>query len=801
MWVIIARLILRNRLALIIILTAITAFMTYKASQVQLSYEFAKALPVTDKDYLHYLNFKDKFGEDGSVLVIGVMDQDFYKLEKFNDWYDLTYDIKRIKGIEEVVSLARIYNLEKNDSLRKFELKPVITSKPTTQAKLDSLKQVITSLPFYSKLLFNKETNAHLMAITFDKKLLHTRNRIDVVNTIKQKAEEFQAKHRIELHFSGLPYIRTAISSKVAKELQLFVLLAVLVTGLILLVFFRSFNAVVFSLLVVTVGVIWSLGTITLFNYKITLLTGLIPPLIIVIGVPNSIFLLNKYQQEFRRHGNKIKALSRMIEKIGLTTFFANVTTAIGFGVFYFTNSAILVEFGLVAALNVMATYIISLILIPIVFSYLPPPALKHTKHLQGKNINKILENINYAVHNHRTIIYISIICIVIVSFIGITKLNTVGYVVDDLPKNDPVYVDMKFFEENFNGVLPLEISIDTKKEGGALNINNLYKINKLQKILSKHPELSKSVSAVDAVKFSYQAYKGGDPRYYVLPNSLELAKLGAYTTNEKGKENRFKSFIDSTKQHTRISIQVADIGSVKMKKLLNEIRPRVDSLFNPQEYNVKITGNSLMFLKGNDYLLLSLKESVLLSIILIAIVMFTLFMSFRMIAISILPSLIPLLITAGLMGYLDIPLKPSSILVFSIAFGIASDGTIYFLTKYRQELKNHSMSISQTVSATIRETGVSMVYTAIILFCGFSIFAASSFGGTVALGILISITLLIAMCSNLILLPCLLVSLERKLTTKAFLKEPLFQIYDEEEDIELDSLEIKKVPNKENDL
>lgn len=484
-----------------------------------------------------------------------------------------------------------------------------------------------------------------------------------------------------------------------------------------------------------------------------------------------------------------------MIQRIGLTTFLANLTTAIGFGVFYFTNSKILMEFGLVAAINVMATYLISLVLVPIVFSFLPAPEVKHTKHLNAPRLNKMLDFIDHLVHAHYRKIFVVVGIISLIAIYGIGKISTVGYVVDDLPKNDPVYKDMRFFEKNFKGVLPFEIMIDTKQPGKALDPVTLQKINRLEKMLVKYPEFSKPLATVDGIKFSYQSFRGGDPKYYILPGTLDLAEMASYMKGDaKDKSGMFRSFLDSTRQTTRVSVQMADVGSIRMKQLVEELRPRIDSIFEPADYSVAVTGNSLIFLRGNDYLFKNLLESIILAIILISLIMFALFMSFRMITVSILPSLIPLLITAGIMGYFQIPLKPSTILIFSIAFGISSDGTIYFLTKYRHELRLNPMSISKAVSLTIRETGVSMVYTAIILFFGFFIFSASSFGGTASLGILLSITLLVAMASNLILLPAFLISLERRITTKAFLEEPLIQVFDEDEDIELGDLEIRKI-------
>jgi hypothetical protein len=485
----------------------------------------------------------------------------------------------------------------------------------------------------------------------------------------------------------------------------------------------------------------------------------------------------------------------------------ANVTTAIGFAVFCSTDSQVLFEFGLISSLSVMLTYVVSLMLIPIVFSFLPSPSVKHIKHLQSKTISKILQRIDYWVHHYRTRIYIVVIVIVAISIYGTTKVLPLGYIVDDLPKNDPILVDMRYFEKNYNGVLPFEIAIDTKKPNGVFadGGRTLYKINKLQKLFLQDTVFSKAVSVVEGIKFFNQAFNDGNKKEYRLPGAMDLQKLADYAKSDaENKSGQFAAFIDSTKQFTRVSVQMKDIGSIELGKLLERLKPRIDSIFNfdyeknewlpsYKNYKVSITGNSMIFLHGNKFLVKNLLESVLLAVLLIAIVLYTLFMSPRMIFISVVPSLIPLLITAGIMGFFHIYIKPSTILVYSIAFGIASDGTLYFLTKYRQEMKSAPSSISKAVSLTIKETGVSMIYTAIILFCGFGIFSASSFGGTAALGILISITLLIAYCSNLILLPCFLLSLEKRITNKAFLQDPLIEVYDEEEDINLDELKIEK--------
>jgi len=749
--------------------------MSWQASKIELSYQFAKPLPQDDPAMIEYTAFKKMFGEDGNVMVIGLQDTNLFELNKFNEYYELCYNIKNIKGIKQILSVSNLYNITKNDSLKKFEFTQVINDKPKNQVQLDSLKKLIYSLPFYNGLVINKETGATVIAITFDDKKLNSKDRIDIVNLIKTATDNFSHKHKINIHYSGMPYIRTHFMKVVSDEMVLFLILAIAVTAVILLLFFRSFRVVGYSLIVVAISLIWSVGTIHLFGFQITILSAMIPPLITVIGLPNCIFLTNKYQDEIRKHGNKVKALSMMVRKVGLSNFLANITTAIGFGVFYFTNSTLLVEFGIVAAINVMASYLIALTFLTIILSFLPVPSLKKSKHLSGKRINAIIDKINYLVHNRRSIIYIVITIFTLIGIVGMFTIKKIGYVVDDLPKNDPIYTDLKFFESNFKGVLPFEILIDTKKAKGIFSddAKTLYKIKKLQNIvLSEDSVFSKPISVVEALRFAYQAYNEGKPKYFQLPPPLELNKMKQYISTVSGKESKFKSFMDSTMQYTRVSFQMADVGSVRIKEIVNDLKPKIDSIFNPKDYNVYITGQSYVFLKGNDYLFHHLFISLIIAIVLILLIGMVLFRSVFIIVLSKLPTLVPLVVTAGIMGFFNIPFKPSTILVFSIAFGLASDGTIYILTEYKQQLNKGSGP--KSIHNTIKEVGLSMIYTNIILFFGFSIFIVSTFGGTVAMGILISITLLCSLCTNLLLLPSLLLTLEKIVNTKKMLKDAI---------------------------
>ena len=779
-WHRLSLIILKNRPYFLAGVALMTLFMIFMATKVQISSELPKILPKTDSRFQLYESFKKRFGEDGSVMVIGVETDKMFQLPFFQNWQDLSTEIKAVIGIKDVVYAGNVQRVIRNDSAKRFDTKALIAKRAVSQAEVDSVKSHLDKLPFYKGFILNETGNVHLMLITFDQKAINDKSRILAVKQIKEITKRFEEAQKKEVFISGMPFIRTEMTSQITSELSIFIVLALVVTMLILIVFFRSFKVMFLALIVVIIGIVSSLGILGLLAYKVTIISGMIPSLVVVIGVPNTIFIINKYYEEYALHRDKMLALQITIEKIGQTLFLANLTTSIGFGVFAFTGSSFLSEFGIVASLNIMLTFFVSLIFIPLIFSYLDVPSEKNTNRLESGKIVSFLGKVDYWVNHHRSVIYSIIAVMVILSIWGMTLIKSVGYIVDDLAEDNPILTDLKFVEKNFKGVMPFEVAIDTYEAGRATTPELLTKIKKMEKEFAKYPEFTKPVSLVTAVKFAYQAYRGGDPKYFVLPGIDQLSKLQEYTQTVKGKSSFTKGFIDSTQRYTRVSFQIADCGTVRTNQIINELQPKVDSIFNydaennvffktgdKRGYDAEITGNSVIYAWQNDYLQNNLVESTLQAIALICLIMALLFRSWKMVIISTLPSLIPLLMTAGLMGFFDIHLKYSTILIFSIAFGISSDGTIYFLTRYKDELINKNRSVKEAISETILNTGVSMFYTAIILFTGFFIFTASSFRGTQSLGILVSITLLMAMLCNLVLLPAFLMTLNKRESEK----------------------------------
>lgn len=799
MWQFLVRVILRNRLTILIVIGVLTMIMGYVGSNIKMSYEMARMLPSTDSINVEYEEFKKQFGQDGNVIFVAIQDPELFTIDHFNSWYDLSNEVLEINGIQEVVSIARIYNLIRNDSLKKFQFLPIVTDRLDTQEEVDSVKSVIYSLPLYNGRIFNKETDVSLMMITLDKEVLNSKARIGLISEIKETIDRFGDKYDIDVKYSGLPYIRTVTSKLIQNELLLFVFLSLLITSILLFILFRSGRAVLFAMIVVIIAVVWVLGTIVLFGYKVTILTGMLPPLLIVIGVENSIFLLNKYLSEYRLHGNKVKALSRMISRIGNANLLTNATTAAGFAAFIITSNELLVEFGIIASLNILVTYLLSLFILPILFSYFPVPKMKHFQHLDKGTINKIVTKVTSIILTRRTVIYVITSIAFLAAIYGITLLKTTGNVVDDISKKETLYKDMIFLEKNFKGVMPLEITINTGKKNGVLSLNTLRKIDRLQDTLATYPEFAKPLSVVEVVKSAKQAFYRGNERMYSLPNNQEKNFILSYVPDMgNSKKGILNAFVDHDLQTTRVSVQMANIGTNDIERILTDIQPKIDSIFPPEKYKVGLTGTSVVFLKGTNYLVNNLFMSLMLAILIITILMALIFSSARMILISLIPNIIPQILTAGMMGYFDIPIKPSTILIFSIALGISVDNTIHFLSRYRLQLRHNDWKIRPAVLAALVETGYSMVYSAIILFFGFYIFTLSSFGGTEALGYMVSFTLIIALLSNLFVLPSLLLTLDKRIITKSF-KEPYLEVFDEEEDIELDKLVVKELIPKNN--
>ena len=792
MWVAFTRQILRYRIRNLIIIGLATLCMGYFAFKTTITNEMMEMLPKSHPISQDYQRFKERFGVDGAVIFIAFQDDSLFTVSHFNRFYDLSNDIASLKGVAGCMSASKMFSLYRDDSIKKFKTEPIFQHRVTSQAELDSLRQEFDRNPLYDGLLYNKESHVYLMMATLKNEVVSNADRIALVDLIQEKSLEFGQQNDVKIHFSGMPYIRTETTKMVKHEMVVFLLLAFAIAIVLLYVFFRSFSATFFSMLIVAIITVWAYGIVGILGFKLTILTAIVPTIIVVMGVENCIFILNKYHFEYKNHRNKIKSLSRVIQHIGNANFLTNVSTAVGFASFTITGNTQLVEFGLVASLGIMANYVLTLVLLPTIYSYLKPLSDRHVKHLSGKFINGALSKIVYVVETRRKWVYATMFLLLAIATVGISRLQTTGDFVGEIPHSHKIYKDLLFMEEHFNGVMPMDIVIDTKNKKGILNRKTLQKVDSLQMEMEKYPEFSKSISLTNAVKYLKQAYYGGDPDFYELPTNNELSFIMNYLPDLNNKQENagyklLASFVDSSFQVMRITVQVKNIGTKEIAKIRSELQETCNQLFPPDKYDVSITGSIVVFLEGTTYLTGNLFNSILLAVIVIASLMALLFNSIRMIVISMIPNIVPLVITAGLMGYFGIPIKPSTILIFGASLGISANDSIQYLSRYRLQLHAAGKNIPLSAIKALREAGHSLIYSVIILFFGFGVFTFSSFGGIHVLGILIPVTLAIALFCNLFCLPALLLS-NKRLTNKNFTDPPYQIIEEDEEGIDLSS-------------
>lgn len=777
MWKQLANFVLKNRLVLIILVVSLTAWMSFYAKKAELSYEFSRALPKSDPVYKANESFKKMFGDDGNLLVVGVKDDHFFKLDRFSAYQQLVKQLKETHCVEDVLSVSNAVILEKDEENQQFNAKKIFASSYTSADSLEKDAAVLKNQPFYNSMLYNIQTNAYLIAVKVNKDSINSPVRVKIAKDISNAIDSFKKTTQQEVYVSGLPWIRTVVAERIKMEMRLFLIASLVLSVLILFLFFRSLSTTLISLGIVLISVVFTLASIYLCGYKITLLTALIPSLVVVIGIPNCIYFINKYHTSYLNSQasdllvRKKQALVDMVSKMGVVTLFCNITAAIGFAVFSLTKSDILKEFGVVSGISIMVIFVVSFLLLPSILSLLPAPGKSQLKYLENKWIGSFLNRVEMWVFGHKKWILIITSIVSIFSVLGVLRLKTEAFIVDDLPKTDKVYTDLKFFEQHFKGVMPLEILIDTKKRKGikggrALKLFN--KVDSLSMYIAARKEMNRPLSISEGLKFATQAFNENDSASYHMPGDFESAFLLEYLNAKKdsGSVGNFakmmNSFVDTSKRYLRLSVSMADIGTEKLPGVLKDIENKSKEYFDTS-YNVSLTGTSITFLEGSKFIIKGLKESILWAFLLIAACMLYLFRSLRVLVCSLLPNLIPLLTTAGIMGWTGVPLKPSTVIVFSIALGIAIDITIRFLVNYRQVLPDNDFDVKKSVSATVQQTGLSIIYTSLVLTAGFIVFCASSFGGIFALGWLTSSTLFVATVTNLIFLPVLLLLLTSK--------------------------------------
>lgn len=870
MWQRIGNIALRNRLFVVTVILLLTVFFGYfMVTGLKIDNKYGNTLP-EDSDVQHqYLQFKEQFGEDGSTLVIAIKNDELYTEENFRKWKELGDSILKMDGVLSVISEATLFTIKNNEEEEKFEIRKIYSDPTYSEKSIDSIEREVKNNPIYNHLLYNDSTHVSLMMVGLDESYLEDQVKQKFVFDLEALADSYEADLG-HMHFAGLPHIRIVIGKRIVQEMVLFMGLSLIASALFIFYFFRSIRIILITMGIISLAIIWALGMVALFDFRLSVMMALIPPLMVVVGVPNSVLYFTFFHQEYLLSKNKIRAISTMVKKVGGATFLTNLTTAVGFVTF--TSSEKLMEFGVISSINIMVVFALSLCLIPIALSYSSPPKKRHVAHLDRKSSTKVLDTIIHLVTHKRKAVYIGTVALSGLFIIGSFYIKATGNITSDLPKDDPILLDLNFVEDAFGGAIPFEILIDYKEAGRLFKNETLERVEEVQDVLYADKYFSKSLSYVDFMKVINMALHDNDPEYYKLASNRDKLKLKRYfdkfdVTSANGTSMSLKELVDTSKTTIRIRSQMRDIGSSDVRDKVELIKQKIDDILNPDKqeietyfekieagnkqyidslldnhvvvytalidqlsngdedlqyefdidpdkvktyyqepyfqnklraaidngyYDFIVTGTSVVAAEGTKYLFLNMLQSIAFAIIAISALMSLLFNSWRMTIISMIPNVIPLIFIAGFMGFFNVNLKPSTLLVFGVALGITVNNAIIFLAKYRQELRKKSWDNKATILFSLKETGLGIVYSSVVTFFGFGMFTFSQFGGTQAMGLLVSLAILVGAVTNVLLLPSMLLSLEKFATTKSF-KEPYFEIYDEEEDMDLDHLDQPK--------
>lgn len=862
MWRKIAAIILRNRLYLLAITLLLTCFFGYFVfTDLKIDTRYGVILPSDHPAQKNYKNFTKLFGEDGSTLVIAISSKNLYTDTKFHAWKKLGEQINKISGVESVLSEPRLIYLENDKVNRKFVAHNVFyDSKTNEERSIPEIKKVIKQNPFFDGLIYNDSTEVTLMLVEINKDFLEDKTKSKVVLEIENLTQKSKTKLG-KIYFSGLPHIRVALAKRILNEMYLFLGLSLLASIFLIFYLFKSVRIILLCGFILGVSIIWALGMAVLFGYPLTAMMALVPPLLVIIGIPHIVYIITCYHQEYVNSNNNIKAILVTTRYIGPVTMLMNLTTAVGF--ITFTSSERVTEFGIISSVNVMVLFVLTLYLVPVFLSYYGEPNKKHMGHLTKKSSFAFVNIIMAIVTKRRRIVYFITVLLIGLGAWGATKISVTGNVIADVSVKDPIAQDLKYLEKSFGGSIPFEIVIHLAESKDVMSKDLMKNIEQVQLFLEKDTLFSKSLSNVDLIKFANMAYHNGNPNYYIIPRTkAELAILKRYydasyadfTSVSDGRIS-LKGLQTKERKPLRIRLQIKDIGSFDLLNKLRRLEIQVDSILNPndeqwktykhkwdegkvtyfdslmeytplknglidflsaknpelrfkleesdsllqtyrndksisatldkllkeQRHEFHFTGIAVLVAEGTKYLVENLWEGLLFTVILITLLIILLFRSFSIYLATMIPNLIPLIITAGIMGFFKIPLKPSTIMIFGIALGITVNDTVLLLGKLKQKLKtNPNISRIEALMQALEESAMAMAYTSVILIFGFIMFIFSKFLGTQALGLLISITLVIGMFTNLILLPSLMLSFHHRINYKNLIESELFEEDDE---------------------
>ena len=734
----------------LIVISLITIFSIIQLFFLKFDFTIENLFPENDQEVEQYYSFRDEFGREDNIISLTYNCDDPFLLKNYLENKKITQNLSKINGILNVLSISNL-GIELNIS------ETNLPDENLTQKQIDEIRNYIFKYSIFTNNLISEDGTITSIILEVDESFNDHPGRLKIMKDI----ENIIDNSNWDWYETGIPVLRTKYVQYMIGDFIKFFPPVTIILFLVLYMMFKSMKIVLLPILTVFISVIWILGLMSLFDFSINIITYIVPTLVMIVGVADSVHILIKYNQDIKISNNTKISIKKTIQGIGNAILLTSLTTSIGFLSLLSTNIVMIKEFGFLVAIGVLIAFLVSIFLIPPLLIL-----MDNTYPLKTKSSKKgiryyILKRIVEVNKNHHFIILI-ISSIFIALFIYFaSKVETNSALLDDLSSGNELFEDIKFTEENMGAVFPFEVIITAKDEknnfieNGIANSRIIVFVDKIQKKINSIPEIRKTISVVDYLDIINDNFNEESEEKSYLNDELIFQY---FVLNE----DIFQNLINFEYSKTRISARIKDINSTRAKEIVKEINEWKSENI-PDDIQISLTGTTLMALKVNDYLVNNLIISFLIAFGVIFISMGFLFKSLKLAIFSMIPNLIPILFLAAIMGIFDIKLRPTTAMTFAIAFGIAVDDTIHYMVRFRQELSMNNGNFIEANSETIFSTGNAIISTSLILGCGFLVMVSSNFLPSRDFGFLSAITMFGAIIGDLFFLPTMLRLLKPK--------------------------------------
>ena len=738
-----------------LVLTALSLlmlFLGYRATKLQFDYDFEKFFPQEDADLVFYQEYRNTFENDNDFILIGVENYEGIFQQSFLKQVELfTEELRTLPHLREVISPLEMKYFELGSMGIGFNQKAYFHPDAPELYREDSLR--LTAI---------QEPIAEMVSIPNNSIILVIKN---IQFPSKEESDELATELQAlvnsqpfdEVHTLGKIMGQKTYIEVLKVEFLTFMLISIFVLIVFLIVAYRSAWGVLIPLATVLLAVIGSLGFMELSGTPLNMMTTLLPVIMLVVGMSDVIHLVSKYLEEIRMKRDKLTAIRNMLKKVGVATLLTSLTTALGFITLIGVNMEPIQDFGVFTAVGVLLAFVLSILFIPAIFMLIKTPKIVNDERLQN-GWERGLGKLFLILSRNRKKVLIIYGLLTVVLLLGASRIQFDYYLMQDLDEHQPLMKDLRFFQKQFGGIRPFEMAIIPQKEYKVSDFEVMKELEKVTSYLDSTYGVNQLVSPALPYKYLNKILRNGKSDYYKIPKSEKR-----YTFLKEKIEPFKEKMVDhqlfsETEKIGRINGRMVDPGSRTMLERNELLRNFIAEQVDTSIVQFKLTGTPAIIDESGRYVSRNIVIGLLIAFAIIALSMGVLFKSIKVALISLVPNIFPILLTAGFIGFAGIDLNMSTAIVFTIAFGIAVDDTIHFLSRYRQEMRMGSSNLIG-LRRTFISTGKAIIITTIILLGGFGSLVFSDFLSTFYIGLFVCMTLISAVITDLTLLPMLLLA------------------------------------------